>query len=216
MSPAGGWRRYFRLGHTRQRVEEEVEDELRFHMEGLVDRYRTEGLSEEAAWERARRTFGDPDTTLADLTTSAWRNRRLSLRREWMDGLRQDLRLSLRQMVRRPGFAAAVILTLGLGIGANTAIFSVLRSVVLAPLPYAEPERLMTVWTPWEGYRFNPLSAPDWADLKEGSSSFQAWGVYEWHSLNLSGDGNPEQVSGIRGSAEIFQALEVEGRHRGG
>ena len=109
--------------------------------------------------------------------------------------------MSLRQMRRRPGFAAVVVLILGLGIGANSAIFSVLRSVVLAPLPYPEPDRLMTVWTPWEGYRFNPLSAPDWADFEEGSSSFQDWGIYERHSLNLSGDGEPEQVRGIRASA---------------
>jgi predicted permease len=191
-------------------VEQEVEDELRFHQEGLVERYRREGLSEEAAWERARGAFEDPGATLGDLSSSAWRARCLSLRREWMDGFRQDLRLSLRHMVRRPGLAAGVILTLGLGIGATSAIFSALRAVALTPLPYAEPEGLMTVWTPWEGYRFNPLSAPDWLDLKEGSSSFEDWGVYEWHSLNLSGDGNPEQVTGIRVSAEIFRALGAE------
>jgi putative ABC transport system permease protein len=179
-------------------------------MEGLVDRYVAGGMSEEEARRRTRRRFVDPDATRAELAAKAWRARRRTLRRELADSFIQDLRMGLRQMRRRPGFAAVVILTLGLGIGANSAVFSVLRSVVLTPLPYPEPDRLMTVWTPWEGYRFNPLSAPDWADLRDGSRSFQAWGVYESHSLNLSGDGEPEEVTGIRLSASVFRALGAE------
>ncbi|MFC1661005.1 ABC transporter permease, partial [Gemmatimonadota bacterium] len=210
MSSRGGWKRLFRLGHSRQRVDEEVEDELRFHMEGLVDQHMAKGMSKEEAWIRAEEVVGDLEAIRLDLAAAAWKTRRRTLRREWLDGFTQDLRLSLRQVRKRPGFAAVVILTLGLGIGANSAIFSVIRSVVLAPLPYPEPEQLMTVWTPWEGDRFNPLSAPDWADLREGSSSFRAWGVYEWHSLSLSGDGEPEQIRGIRASAAVFEALGAE------
>ena len=210
MTSDPSWKRHFRLGQSRRRVEEEVDDELRFHMEGLADRHMAAGLSEEEAWERAREAFGNPDATRAELIATAWSTRRRTLRREWVDNFIQDLRMSLRQIRKRPGFAAVVILTLGLGIGANSAIFSVLRSVVLTPLPYPEPNQLMTVWTPWEGYDFNPLSAPDWADLKEESSSFQAWGAFELHSLNLSGDGDPEQVQAIRTSAEVFRALGAE------
>jgi putative ABC transport system permease protein len=210
MTSDPSWKRHFRLGHSRRRVEEEVKDELRFHMEGLVDRHMAGGMSEDEAWKKVREAFGDPDSAQTELTATAWKTRRRILRREWVDNFFQDLRMSIRQIRQRPGFAAVVILTLGLGIGANSAIFSVLRSVVLSPLPYPEPDRLMTVWTPWEGSRFNPVSALDWADLREGSSSFQAWGIYERHSLNLSGDGEPEQVRGIRSSAGVLQALGAE------
>ncbi len=210
MTPDSGWKRRFRLGHSRRRVEDEVDDELQFHLEGLVDRYVEQGMSEGEARQRVREAFGNPDGTRAELAATAWRTRRRILRRAWMDDFVQDLRQSLRHIGKRPGFAAVVMLTLGLGIGANSAIFSVLRSVVLAPLPYPEPDQLMTVWTPWEGDRFNPVSALDWVDLKEGSTSFQAWGIYEPQSLNLSGDGEPEQVRGIRASAGVLQALGAQ------
>ena len=119
MSSFGGWKRLFRLGHSRRRVEEEVDDELRFHMEGLVDRYVAGGMSEEEARRRTRRRLVDPDATRAELAAKAWRARRRTLRRELADSFIQDLRMGLRQMRRRPGFAAVVILTLGLGIGAD-------------------------------------------------------------------------------------------------
>jgi putative ABC transport system permease protein len=207
MTPDPIWKRSFRLGHSRHGVEEEVDDELRAHLEGLADRYMAGGMSEDEAWARVRSECGGLEAVRAELVAAAWKTQRRNLRREWMDGFVQDLGLSVRQMRKRPGFAALVILILGLGIGANSAIFSVLRSVVLAPLPYPEPDRLMTVWMPWEGYNFNPLSAPDWADLKERSGAFEAWGALELHSLNLSGDGEPEQVQGIRTSAEVFHAV---------
>jgi predicted permease len=187
-----------------------VEDELRFHQDNLFDRYVRGGMSESEAWERVKAELGDLSTAQGELSARAWKNQRRARRRDWLDSLSQDLRVSLRQVRRRPGFALVVILVLGLGIGVNSAMFSVLRSVVLTPLPYPAPERLMTVWTPWEGYRFNPVSALDWADLRDGSSSFEAWGVFEQQSLTISGDATPEQVQGVRASAGVLQALGVE------
>ncbi len=96
---------------------------------------------------------------------------------------------------------------LALGIGANTAIFSVLRTVVLKPFPYEEPDRLVTVWTPQIGYTYNPLSAPDWLDYREASESFEAWGVYLMGGVNVSGDAVPERVMGVRLTAGLLQAL---------
>jgi putative ABC transport system permease protein len=100
-----------------------------------------------------------------------------------------------------------VVVSLALGIGANSAIFSVLRAVVLEPMPYPEPDRLMTVWMPQIGSSYNPLSAPDWVDLRDGSGSFETWGVYQPESLNLSGDGEPERVTGVRTTAGLLKAL---------
>lgn len=213
MKGSSGWKRLFRLGHSRKRVEDEVEDELRFHMEDLVERYVKGGMAEEDAWAKVKAECGDLEAARNDLADSAWKTRRRSQRKEWVGSLIQDLRITLRQLRKRPAFAAMVILTLGLGIGANSAIFSVLRSVVLAPLPYPEPHELMTVWMPWEGYSFNPLSEPDWADLRDGSSSFQEWGVYERQALNLSGDGEAEQVSGTRATNGAVEALGVAPAH---
>lgn len=204
------WRRLLRLRHGRGRVEAEVEEELRFHQDSLVDRYLKDGMSESEARARVEAECGDLTAARTDLAARAWRVRRRARRREGLDGFLQDLKVSLRQIQRRPGFAAVVILILGLGIGANSAMFSVLRSVVLTPLPYPDPDRLMTVWTPWEGYRFNPVSALDWADLREGSTSFQAWGIFVKEPLNVSGDGVPEQIEGIRLSAGVLRALMVE------
>jgi putative ABC transport system permease protein len=210
MTLTPNWRRLLRLGYTRGQVEKEVEDELQFHQDSLVDRYLREGMSEDEARARVKSECGDLGTARSELAAIAWKNRRRACRREWLDGFLQDLKVGFRQIRRRPGFAVVVVLILGLGIGANSAMFSVLRSVVLTPLPYPEPDRLMTVWTPWEGYRFNPVSALDWADLREGSSSFQAWGIYEPQSLNISGDGAPEQVEGFRVSAGVLQALAID------
>jgi predicted permease len=198
------------MGHTRGQVEDEVEDELRFHQESLFERYVTDGMSEPEARKRVEAELGDISAARIELSATAWKNRRRARRRDWLDSLLQDLKVSIRQVRRRPGFALVVILVLGLGIGVNSAMFSVLRSVVLRPLPYPAPERIMTVWTPWEGYSFNPVSALDWADLRDGSSSFEAWGVFERQSLTISGGGAPEQAQGVRTSAGTLQALGVE------
>jgi putative ABC transport system permease protein len=124
-----------------------------------------------------------------------------------LDDLLQDIRYTFRTLGKRPGFAIVTVITLALGIGANTAIFSVLRAVVLKPFPYAQPDRLVTVWTPQVGYSFNPLSAADWLDFREASESFDSWGVYQTASFNLSGDASPERVVGVKLTADVLRAL---------
>ncbi|MFC1575832.1 ADOP family duplicated permease [Gemmatimonadota bacterium] len=209
MSSPDGWKRLFRLSESRRHVEAEVDDELRHHLEGLVERYRSQGMAEEEAWRVARERLGDLESIRSELIRRGSKTQRHQRLRYLLDGLLQDLLLSLRQIRKRPGFAAVVILTLALGIGANSAIFSVLRAVVLEPLPYPEPDRLMTVWMPQVGYTFNPLSAPDWVDLRDQSRSFEAWGVFQSESLNLSGTGEPERVAGVKTTAGVLQALGV-------
>ena len=112
-------------------------------------------------------------------------------------------------MRRSPGFLFIVILTLALGIGANTAIFSVLRTVLLRPLPYPEPERLVTIWTPQIGYDFNPLSAPDYQDYREASRAFEAWGAYISSVDNLSGGEDAVRVTSIACTADLLRALGI-------
>jgi predicted permease len=209
MSPFPDFRRLFRPGEDRRQAEDAVDDELRFHMETLAERFRSQGMDEEQAWRAVEARFGGLDEVREDLIRTAGQHRKQARRSRVLRGLRQDIRLSLRLIRTRPAFAGLVILTLALGIGVNSVIFSVLRTVALEPLAYPEPDRLMTVWTPQTGYTLNPLSAPDWVDYREQSESFEAWGAYESASLNLSGEGEPERVRAIRVTSGVLEALGI-------
>lgn len=122
----------------------------------------------------------------------------------------QDVRYALRSMRRRPGFTFLAVLPLALGIGANTALFSVLHAVLLRPLPYPESERLMTVWTPWVGDDYNPLSTPNYLDYRDQTSSFSSWGVYTARKVNLAASENPDQIFSIACTHGVLHALGIE------
>jgi predicted permease len=126
-----------------------------------------------------------------------------------MESTIQDLRLALRAFFRNPGVASVIVVTLALGIGANAAIFSVMNTVILKPLPFPELDRLVTVWTPQTGYSRNPLCDADWIDLRDGSESFEFWGPYLPESFNLSGDEDPERVRGVSVTLGVLEALGI-------
>src|SRR6185436_12980765 len=119
-------------------VDRDLADEMREHLAELERQHLARGLTPEAAREAARRDFG-PVTQLVEESRDA---RGVM----WIVNAWQDARYGVRLMARAPGFAAAVILTVALGIGATTAMFSVVYGVVLEPLPYREPERLVNLW----------------------------------------------------------------------
>src|SRR5437867_546274 len=104
-----------------------------------------------------------------------------------MDSLLQDLRYSLRMLLKNPGFAAVAVLALALGIGANTAIFSVVNAVLLRPLPFAEPERLMLVISsnPGKGFNRFAVSPPDFLDWSAQSQAFEAMAGMDPNPFNL-------------------------------
>ncbi|NIN71143.1 MAG: FtsX-like permease family protein [Gemmatimonadetes bacterium] len=194
-------RLYWRLEvlFRKERAEAELEEEIRYHLEREIEANLRAGMSPEEARRVAMADFGGVERTKEQVRDV--RGARI------LDDLLQDLRYTIRGLIKRPGFTSVIVITLALGIGANTAIFSVLRNVVLRPFPYAEPDRLVTVWTPQIGYSFNPLSAPDWLDFREASESFEAWGVYQMGAMNLSGDAMPERVMGVRVTAGVLQTL---------
>ena len=131
-----------------------------------------------------------------------------------MDDLLQDLRFALRSLARSPGFAAVAVLTLALGIGANSAIFSVLNAVLLEPLPYAEPDRVVRIRAGWEGSYGNWLSQPEIIDIEESVPSLAAVGSWTETSANLTGDGEPERVNAVAIMPEALDLLGI-GTSRG-
>jgi len=139
----------------------------------------------------------------------------------------RDLGYGLRQIIRRPTFSLVVIFTLAVGIGPNVAIFSVLKALVLEPLPYPEPQRLVSVWeTDIDSRGHQPFSYPDFRDIREQSASFEAFGLQTPKSYNLGGT-EPLRVQGLRVTADalvvwgippahgrLFYEEEVEGEAR--
>jgi putative ABC transport system permease protein len=123
----------------------------------------------------------------------------------------RDLRYSLRMLRGRPGFTAVAVVTLALGIGANTAIFSVVRALLLEPLPFKDPQRLAMLWEAdaKDPARRTILSAPNYKDFSQGVQAFERTGIWEYLNFNFSGDGEAERALGLRVSASTFQMLGV-------
>ncbi len=131
-----------------------------------------------------------------------------------MEAFLRDLRHAARSLARRPGFTTAIALTLALGIGANTAIFSVVNGVLLRPLPFPEPGRLMTVWTNLPNWGHESASLPDYTDWKAQGSTFEAMTAYAQSSDNLAAvGGEPERVPSARVMPEFFRTLGVTVAH---
>jgi putative ABC transport system permease protein len=126
-----------------------------------------------------------------------------------MQSLWQDMRYGARILLKKPSFTLIAIVTLALGIGANTAIFSVVYAVLLRPLPYPEPERLTLLWTKLEkiGLEQNWVSEPEVLDFREQSELFESFGVVNGSSFILTGDGEPQQLSGAEISTNFFSVL---------
>ncbi len=129
-----------------------------------------------------------------------------------MEGILQDIRYGLRTLVRSPGFAVVAVLALALGIGANTAIFSVVNAVLLRPLPFRDPGRLMVVESsnPAKGYPEFAVSPPDFLDWKDQGRSFEGMAAFEATPFNLSEGSEPERVQGSRITAPMLGLLGVK------
>ena len=131
-----------------------------------------------------------------------------------MSTLIQDLRYGLRMLARNPGFTVVAALTLALGIGANTAIFSLFDAVILRPLPYPNPEQLVGLGQ-WrnqkgEGYIQTGVSAPNIVDIVRENHVFQFVSFYHWSSFNLTQGNPPETVDGARVSASLLPMFGVQ------
>ncbi len=131
----------------------------------------------------------------------------------WLDAIRQDLQYAVRTLARSPGFTAAAVLTLALGIGANTTMFSVFSATLLQPLPFPDPDRLVTLWKVHidNPDSINITSLPNFRDWRERSRVFESMALFDsaGRGYNLTGQGEPEQVPGLRVSSSFFTVLGV-------
>jgi putative ABC transport system permease protein len=190
-----GWlSRLFR----RKRLEEILDDEVRHHIELQVEEYLKAGLSPAEAESAARNRFGTV-TSVKERCRDA--NGTASVESFW-----QDLRFAARSFASEPAFAAVVLATLALGIGANTAVFSVLRAVILEPLPWPEPDRLVLIWENdrIRGTNEEGASYPDYLDLKQRSNHFEHLAAMQRMDVTLTGRGEAERVAAARVTSNFF------------
>lgn len=184
----------------RRRGAEDFADEVRAHLDLEADELEAEGLSREEAHRRARVAFGN--------VAAAKERFHLKGRVLWLDNLVRDLRFALRQLEKNPGFAAAAILVLALGIGSAVAIFAFVDAALLEPLPYASPNRLMAV-NESSPTSLWPLSYPDFLDWQKMNRSFSSLDVYGGRGYLLQGPSGAESVRALRVSGGFFRTLGV-------
>jgi predicted permease len=192
-----------RLPPAARRSRREFDQELDNHIAMLAERFETQGMSQAEALEAARRRFGNVTLlkeTRHDMQTNIW------LETFW-----QDLRYGTRMLVKNKAFAAAAVLTLALGIGANTAIFSIVDAAVLRPLPYPNPQGLAILWGNVKRARVERRGAsyPDYRDWRDQSRSFEAMAAFDEGEFALRGVGAPERISGEYVSQPYFSLLGI-------
>jgi len=207
--PLGYWRRLSRL--LGKSPLEETDAELSFHLEMRVRDYMRQGMSEEEARSAARARLGDVDRVRREVGHLAELQSRVERRREWLADLRQDIRYGSRILLRAPTFASVSILSLAMGVGATTAIFSLVWAVLLAPLPYPQPDRLVNVWeTSPRGQTRNVVSAGNVTDWQERARSFAVLGAHTGaYPVTLTGEGDAALVVLADLQPEVFAALGV-------
>ncbi|HEY7860106.1 MAG TPA: ABC transporter permease, partial [Gemmatimonadaceae bacterium] len=198
-------RRFFRLAlHRRDRLESEVDDEIQFHIAARTDQLVRQGMPPELARVEATRKFGSLGKARASLTYSALRRDRRVRFREKLEAAAQDVRISWRGLRRSPSFLAVAVLCLTLGIGANAAIFSVINGVLLRPLPFAHPEKLVRVW------RRGAVPPGIYLLVKAQSRSYDALGGFQDARLvNVTGAGAPSRYSASDVTGNLFEVLGV-------
>jgi putative ABC transport system permease protein len=196
------WNR-IRLFKQRRTTKQEIDEELRFHMEQRTAENIAKGMPPEDAAREARKRFGNVQSVREECRET----RGASFGEEtW-----QDLRFACRQLIKNPGFTTVAVLTLALGIGANTAFFSVINAVLLRSLPYPETDRIVQVWTKQQSgmnSEINP-SLPDFADFETQSHSFAHLAHYGLADFHFTATSEPAETRAVRVSTEFFNVLGV-------
>lgn len=186
-----------RFTHRKKR-DKELAEEIESHLAHERDANAARGLSSEEARRQARLRFGNPRVT----RERVWRYRSVS----WIEDGWRDLRFALRSLAKTPGFTAIAILVIAVGIGVNTAVFSVINTVLLKPLTYPDPQSLVELMNTGPHGSFPGANVPKFNIWHQQTGIFQQVAGYDWGGagLNLTGGDNPQQVEGIHVTADYF------------
>ena len=185
-----------------------LNDELAFHLDQQVKENIARGLAPDEARYAALRAFGNP-TALGDEARSSWSW-------NWLEKFLRDLRYGARTLTRSPGFALTAILVMALGIGATTSLFTIVRAVLLKPLPFRDPDKLVMVYEHFrqspEGDEFNWVSSGDFNDWRQRTHGFEAMAAWRITGFDLAGEHAelPEVVEAAGGSWNLFSLLGIQ------
>ena len=198
------WRKFFR----RSKADAELVQEIDLYLAEETDENIARGMSPEEARRQARLKFGNPER----VQDSLWRQNTLTA----LDHVLHDLKYAVRTLSRSPGFASIAILVMALGIGANLALFTVVRSVLLNPLPYRDPARLFAIFETEKGAEgrraFNPVAGGSFGEWKRSAQAVAQMALASpWQQYNVSADGGklPEQIDAAWCSANFFSTLGI-------
>jgi predicted permease len=189
----------------RRSADSGMDEEIRFHLEMEAEKYRRQGLSPEEASRRARRAFGSVSGVRED--TRDARGVR------WVDDLGRDLRHAARQLLRSPGFTTVAVVTLALGIGATTAVFTVVDGVVFRRLPFADPDRLVVVWETdrRSGTIREPASWPDILDFQDRADRLTTFAAFVGVDASFAtGSGAPIRVAAVAVSHRYLALVGIQ------
>jgi predicted permease len=207
------WFERFRMAvmtlFRRRSETERLNDELQFHMDQQIAENVAAGMKPEEARTSALRRFGNP-TLVRDQARSTWSW-------NWLEVCVRDVRYGVRTLTRSPGFAMVAVLVMALGIGATTSLFTIVRAVLLKPLPFREPDKLVMVYEHFRARdasdnQFNVVSPGDFRDWREQTHGFEGMAAWRDYGGNLTGEHQelPEVVEGIGGSWNMFSILGVQ------
>ena len=194
---------------TSDKNRQDVDAELSFHLEMRVRELIERGMSEADARAEARRRFGNYTASRRECVEIDGRRRNKMKRMTFVTGLWQDFLYALRMHRRSPGFTIVAVLTLALGIGANSAIFSVVHGVLIESLPFKDPDQLYRVRTLYPDGTPYSLSAPDFASLRQDTTTFARIEAYTLSPMAMVGVGDPREVQGARVSDGLFDMLGI-------
>jgi predicted permease len=196
------WTKRLRGLWKRERINRELDEELRYHFDRRITDSINAGMTAREAQEDAERRFGN-------FTLQKERTRDMDIL-GWLESFAQDVRYGVRSLAKNPGFAAVAILTLALGIGANTAIFSVVNGVLLKPLPFDHPEQIVWFWDMQPKLANAPLSAPEFIAYRDQNHTFSQIAAFRPLNFTLTGMGSAERLRGGVSTPQYLALLAVK------
>src|SRR5258708_10845167 len=196
------WVSRFLASIRKNKLEDQLDEELQLHIEMRTQEFIAAGMTPAEAQYRARRLFGNQlllKERTRDMDTFGW-----------IETLWHDVRYAVRMLHKSPVFASVAVLVMALGIGANTAVFNVVNTVLLRPLPYRDPDRIVTLSSLWKDGGHGPVSAPDFHDWHDQSTAFSAMAYYKSDDTAATSGAAAEYADVASVTAEFFRVLGIE------